>query len=409
MIFLALLTFLTSCSLSAATVNGNGSSTEYDTIIIGGGPAGLSALSGLARVRRHVLLIDSGEYRNGATRHMHDVIGLDGVTPAYFRWLAREKIAYYPTVSWTNGTVTDIEPQGTSGDPSYTVSVTYPSGEQAVLAARSVVIATGLKDVIPGTPGLRENWAQGIYWCPWCDGYEHADQALGLLGSLDAIPGMVREVRTLDADLVAFVNGTDTPDVRSTADSAFPGWETYLVENNVTVYNQTLASITRLANGSTNGSDPSAPTHPEHDLFSVELDDGTAVERAAFFTSFPSVQRSNLGRDLGVIVQNGRLAGVQGLGYLTNIPMVYAVGDINIDDSTNVPHAMYSGKKAAVFLHVALAKQEAAAQIAAAGEDASPAAKRVAEPELDPREVWEVMNGPRDDILHAGDFDRDEY
>lgn len=53
-------------------------STVYDAIIVGGGPSGLSALSGLARVRRNVLLIDSGEYRNEATRHMHDVIGMDG-------------------------------------------------------------------------------------------------------------------------------------------------------------------------------------------------------------------------------------------------------------------------------------------------------------------------------------------
>lgn len=50
----------------------------YDAVVIGGGPSGLSALSGLARVRRKVLMVDSGEYRNGATRHMHDVIGMDG-------------------------------------------------------------------------------------------------------------------------------------------------------------------------------------------------------------------------------------------------------------------------------------------------------------------------------------------
>jgi heterodisulfide reductase subunit A-like polyferredoxin len=52
--------------------------TDYDAIVIGGGPAGLSALSGLARVRRNVLLLDNGLYRNGPTRHMHDVIGFDG-------------------------------------------------------------------------------------------------------------------------------------------------------------------------------------------------------------------------------------------------------------------------------------------------------------------------------------------
>lgn len=52
--------------------------TDYDVVIVGGGPAGLSALSGLSRVRRTSMLIDSGEYRNGLTRHMHDVIGNDG-------------------------------------------------------------------------------------------------------------------------------------------------------------------------------------------------------------------------------------------------------------------------------------------------------------------------------------------
>lgn len=51
---------------------------EYDAIVIGGGPSGLSALSGLARVRRNVLLIDSAEYRNAKTRHVHDLIGFDG-------------------------------------------------------------------------------------------------------------------------------------------------------------------------------------------------------------------------------------------------------------------------------------------------------------------------------------------
>lgn len=51
---------------------------DYDAIVVGGGPSGLSAASGLARVRRKVLLVDSGIYRNAATRHMHDVIGFDG-------------------------------------------------------------------------------------------------------------------------------------------------------------------------------------------------------------------------------------------------------------------------------------------------------------------------------------------
>ena len=51
---------------------------NYDVVVVGGGPAGLAAASALARVRRNVLLIDSGEYRNQYTRRIHDVLGFDG-------------------------------------------------------------------------------------------------------------------------------------------------------------------------------------------------------------------------------------------------------------------------------------------------------------------------------------------
>lgn len=51
---------------------------DHDIVIVGGGPAGLSTLSALGRVRRNAVMYDSGEYRNGPTRHMHDVIGNDG-------------------------------------------------------------------------------------------------------------------------------------------------------------------------------------------------------------------------------------------------------------------------------------------------------------------------------------------
>jgi threonine dehydrogenase-like Zn-dependent dehydrogenase len=71
-------------ALSALAVAANAAAvprapvTDFDAIVVGGGPAGLAALSGLARVRRKVLLINSGEYRNAPTRHMHDVLGFDG-------------------------------------------------------------------------------------------------------------------------------------------------------------------------------------------------------------------------------------------------------------------------------------------------------------------------------------------
>ncbi|KAI8948450.1 sulphydryl oxidase [Xylaria longipes] len=378
------------------------SSTIYDAIVVGGGPAGLSAVSGLARVRRNVLLIDSGEYRNDPTRHMHDVIGTDGVRPAYFRWKARDQLAYYQSATLINGTVTKIDVrEGNITSQPFTVRAKLPSGEEATVGARGVILATGLSDIIPGTPGVQQNWGKGIFWCPWCDGNEHADQPLGILSGLDEAASLSQEISTLNNNIIVFVNGTNTPEMRAATEKKFPGWEQYLEARNITVENRTIAGLVRLADGGAN-EHPEAPTFPEHDLFRVDFTEGPSVERAAFFASFPNKQHSSVGADMGVRLDGGRLAADPARGLMTNINGVYAIGDANADNVTNVPHAMFSGKRAAVFLHVALARQETAALLAQ--HNGSSVAER--DLDLEPRAVWEAMNGGAADILDAGKFEQ---
>ncbi|KAI0536119.1 sulphydryl oxidase [Xylaria digitata] len=382
-------------------------STIYDAVVVGGGPAGLSAVSGLARVRRNVLLIDSGEYRNDPTRHMHDVIGTDGVAPAFFRWKARGQLAYYQSATLINGTVTKIDAatsaSGSSAaqDAPFTVRATFPSGEETIVGARGIILATGLTDIIPSTPGIQQNWGKGIYWCPWCDGNEHADQPLGIFSPLNEAASQVQEISTLNSDIIAFVNGTDTPEMRAATDVKFPGWKEYLDARNIKVENRTIAGLVRLADGGAN-EHPEAPTFPEHDLFRVDFTEGPSIERAAFFASFPNKQHSSVGADMGVRLDGGRLAADPARGLMTNIPGVYAIGDANADNVTNVPHAMFSGKRAAVFLHVALARQETAALLAA--HNGTSVEKRSLD--LDPRAIWQDMNGGDADILDAGDFEQ---
>lgn len=145
--------------------------TDYDVIVVGGGPAGLSALSGVSRVRRTALLFDDHRYRNGPTRNMHDVIGNDGTPPDEFRGLAREQISKYPSAHFKNGTVKSITPIGTEDASAF--SVTDADGKN--YTARKIVLGTGLRDVLPDTPGLQEAFGKGIWWCPWCDGWEVSD------------------------------------------------------------------------------------------------------------------------------------------------------------------------------------------------------------------------------------------
>jgi thioredoxin reductase len=89
----------------------------------------------------------------------------------------------------------------------------------------------------------------------------------------------------------------------------------------------------------------------EHDWFRVEFTEGEAVESAAFLASFPSEQTSDVGRAAGVELVGGKLKADPAAGLVTNVNGIYAVGDANTDGVTNVPHALFSGKRTAVYLH----------------------------------------------------------
>ncbi|EEQ83624.1 hypothetical protein RJZ56_005374 [Blastomyces dermatitidis] len=327
---------------------------DYDVIIVGGGPAGLSALSGLSRVRRTALMVDSGKYRNLLTRHMHDVISNDGVDPSFFRHIAREQIQRYPTAEMKNGTVLEITPVKYSSDnlPHFKVEIdmgSEGSSSPVTKLARKVILATGMEDVLPDTPGIREAWSQGIYWCPWCDGFEHRDQPIGILGDVTSTLDNIMHIATINHDIMVFTNGTELP-----ASETY-GLETYY---GITYNYSPIKNITRLQDGGTHFD---SRNQSEFDVFTVHFEGGAQpVNRSAFFTAFDSKQCSDLPYKLGLRMVNGKIDNnFRGMG--TSMPGVYAVGDCNNDDSTNVEHAMFSGKRAAVEIHILLERENATA------------------------------------------------
>ncbi|PYH96147.1 sulphydryl oxidase [Aspergillus ellipticus CBS 707.79] len=331
--------------------------TDYDVIVVGGGPSGLSALSSLARVRRRTAMFDSGEYRNAPTREMHDVIGNDGTPPAQFRALARTQISKYDTATIIDNKISSISPLT---DPNNTTYFQATTTNGTTYTSRKIILGTGLIDLIPDVPGLREAWGQGIWWCPWCDGWEHRDEPLGILGSLPDVVGSVLETHTLYSDIIAFTNGTATPANQLSLASKYPNWEKQLAAWDVRVDNRSIVAIDRLQNGNDHRDNV---TDQQFDVFRVRFEDGDSVVRNTFITNYPTAQRSTLPEELGTAMLEEKVDTTDYSGMRTSVPGVFAIGDCNSDGSTNVPHAMFSGKRAGVFVHVEMSREESNAAI----------------------------------------------
>jgi thioredoxin reductase len=189
----------------------------YDSIVIGGGPAGLQAALTLGRMHRSVLLLDSGEYRNGTVEHAHNYATHDGIAPAEFRRLARADLAAYDTVE-----VRELAAERVEQDGDEFVVHLAASTERAA----AVVLATGVRDALPDVPGLAEAWGKEIAACPFCHGHEmagrtvaldvdgpHAERLTAMLGTIGAdlvsVAGRVQRVQRRDGGLDLTLDGEE--------------------------------------------------------------------------------------------------------------------------------------------------------------------------------------------------------
>ncbi|MGW7081343.1 NAD(P)/FAD-dependent oxidoreductase [Streptomyces sp. NPDC054866] len=177
-----------------------------DAVVIGGGAAGLNGALMLARSRRAVVVIDSGTPRNAPADGVHGLLGLDGTPPAELLRRGREEVRRYGGLV-VNGEVASAAPAAPSaeGDPRFTVTLT----DGSALSARRLLVATGLRDVLPDVRGLAEHWGHGVVHCPYCHGWEVRDEPIGILAVGPASVHHALLFRQLTDDLVYFTRGTD--------------------------------------------------------------------------------------------------------------------------------------------------------------------------------------------------------
>ncbi|KAL9094763.1 MAG: hypothetical protein Q9165_003034 [Trypethelium subeluteriae] len=148
----------------------------FDAIIIGAGPAGLSAGLALSRVKRTTVIFTSGEYRNEKAHLAHAILSRDHEPASEIRRIGREQISAYGTAHFVDRAVTQAQ-QNTS---SQTFEAVDAHGE--TWRGRKVMLATGIRDVPPAIDGYASCWGSDIWQCLFCDGLERADRPAGTLG-----------------------------------------------------------------------------------------------------------------------------------------------------------------------------------------------------------------------------------
>jgi thioredoxin reductase len=292
---------------------------RYDVVVVVGGAAGLSAALVLGRARRRVAVIDAGAPRNAPAAHMQGFLSRDGMAPGDLLAAGRAEVTGYG--------VELIEDQVVGVEAGFVVRL---AGGR-VLNARRILVATGVRDELPGIPGVHDRWGRDLLHCPYCHGWEVRDQPIGVLGTQ---PGSVQHahlVRQWSDDVAFFVHTYDL-----TADE-----QAQLEARRVQIVRGEVARL----------------VVEDDRLAGVELTDGRVIARTAVFIRPRNVAHPDgLLDGLGCEVDDAGFAAVDATGR-TSARGVWAAGNV-VDPRAQVITAAGAGSAAAIALNADLVEED---------------------------------------------------
>lgn len=303
---------------SAGVANALGAT--HDVIVIGGGPAGLSAALMLGRCRRSVLVIDAGQPRNRWSREIHGFLTRDGVAPLELLRLGREELVRYG-VEFHAGIATDARCLPAGG-----FRVRLQNG--AWHRSRKLVLATGVCDRLPPIPNFERFYGVSVHHCPYCDGWEWRDAPLAAYGRGRKGVALALSLRTWARDVAVCTDGPARLGAEERAK---------LTRFGIPLHERRISSL----EGSKDGR-----------LERVVFDDGTVLSRRALFFNTGQSQSCDLAVRLGCRLDpKGEI--LTDRRERTGVPGLFLVGDASKDVQFAIVAAA-EGATAAVAINTEL-------------------------------------------------------
>jgi thioredoxin reductase len=299
----------------------------YDCIVVGGGPAGLSAALMLGRCRRRVLVCDAGQPRNRRAAAAHGFLTRDGIAPGELLRIAREQLVPYDTVELRTAEVVDVVREGRE----YAVRC----ADDTRLRCRKLLLATGVVDELPAIDGLDEFYGTSVHHCPYCDGWEWRDQPIAISGRGEVGAGLAQGLTVWSRDLLLCTDGPAELPER-------------LVERLEMLRIPVREERVRRLEGR------------DGKLQRIVFEHGAPANRRALFFSTGQRQASPLPARLGcTLTERGAVA--TGKCEATNVPGLYVCGDAS-REAQFVVVAAAEGMEAGMAINQALLEEELAAQ-----------------------------------------------
>jgi thioredoxin reductase len=268
----------------------------HDCVVVGGGPAGLAAATWLARYRRDVVVVDSGDYRAKSVERSHGYLARDPQRPMEFLQTAREQLLGYRTVSYRRTSVVAAE---RLDDGSFVVTC----ADGARLRALRLLLATGVVDSCPDLEGFADHYGASAFHCPACDGHDAEDRDVVAYGWDERLVGFAASLLNWARSVTVLTSGH-----RFAGDDACLA---VLARHDIDVVETPAVRL----------------VGDRGDLHGVELADGRMIPASLFFFSVAHVPRTDLGRSVGCRIDDDGYIAVDENG-ATSVPGVFAAGDV---------------------------------------------------------------------------------